>query len=65
MALTLSDLLIRRTLAAFRARDHAMSLAAPAADVVAPILGWSAERKAVEIANYARDIARLFTVEPD
>jgi len=65
MALTLSDLLIRRTLAAFRARDHAMSLAAPAADVVAPILGWSVERKAVAVADYARDIARLFTIEPD
>jgi len=65
MAQTLSDLLIRRTLSAFRARDHAMSLAAPAADVVAPELGWSTERTAVAIAAYARDIARLFTIDPD
>ena len=63
-ALTLSDLLIRRTLAAFRARDHAMSLAAPAADVVAPLLGWTAELKAQAIADYARDVGRLFTIEP-
>ena len=63
-ALTLSDLLIRRTLAAFRARDHAMSLAAPAADVVAPLLGWTAELKAQAIANYARDVGRLFTIDP-
>ena len=63
-ALTLSDLLIRRTLAAFRARDHAMSLAAPAADVVAPLLGWTAEMKETAIANYARDIERIFTIDP-
>ncbi len=63
-ALTLSDLLIRRTLAAFRARDHAVSLASPAADVVAPLLGWTAEMKETAIANYARDIARVFTIDP-
>ena len=64
-ALTLSDLLIRRTQAAFRARDHALSLAAPAADVVAPLLGWSSEMKESAIADYAREVARLFTVDPD
>ncbi|MEX1186077.1 MAG: glycerol-3-phosphate dehydrogenase/oxidase [Gemmatimonadaceae bacterium] len=64
-ALTLSDLLIRRTQSAFRARDHAMSLAAPAADVVAPLLGWSAELKEAAIADYARDVTRLFTIDPD
>jgi glycerol-3-phosphate dehydrogenase len=63
-ALTLSDLLIRRTLAAFRARDHAMSLASPAADVVAPLLGWTAEMKEAALADYARDVNRLFTIEP-
>ncbi|MGK2934876.1 MAG: glycerol-3-phosphate dehydrogenase/oxidase [Gemmatimonadaceae bacterium] len=64
-ALTLSDLLIRRTQAAFRARDHAMSLATPAADVVAPLLGWTAELREAAIADYARDISRLFTIDPD
>lgn len=64
-ALTLSDLLIRRTLAAFRARDHAMSLAAPAAEVVAPMLGWTAELKDAAVAGYARDISRIFTIDPD
>ena len=64
-ALTLSDLLIRRTLAAFRVRDHAMSLAAPAADVVAPLLGWTAEMKESAVAYYARDVSRIFTVDPE
>lgn len=63
-ALTLSDLLIRRTLSAFRARDHAMSLAASAANVVAPLLGWTVEKKESEIPDYARDIARIFTIDP-
>lgn len=63
-ALTLSDLLIRRTLAAFRVRDHAMSLAAPVTDVVGPLLGWTAEMKESAVADYARDVARVFTVDP-
>jgi glycerol-3-phosphate dehydrogenase len=63
-ALTLSDLLIRRTGVAFRARDHGMSLAAPAADVVAPLLGWTPELKEAAIADYARDVQRLFTIVP-
>ena len=63
-ALTLSDLLIRRTQAAFRARDHAMSLAAPTAEVVAPMLGWSAEMKESAVADYAREVERTFTVDP-
>ena len=64
-ALTLSDLLIRRTLSAFRVRDHAMSLAAPAAEVAAPLLGWTAEMKESAVADYARDVARVFTIDPD
>jgi glycerol-3-phosphate dehydrogenase len=63
-ALTLGDLLIRRTQSAFRARDHAMSLAAPAADVVAPLLGWTAELREAAIADYAREVERMFTVDP-
>jgi len=63
-AMTLSDLLVRRTGAAFRARDNAMSLAAPAAEVVGPLLGWTAELRESAIADYARDIERIFRVEP-
>ena len=64
-ALTLGDLLIRRAGAAFRARDHGMSLAAPAAEVVAPLLGWTEELRDAAVAEYARDVARMFTVDPD
>ncbi len=63
-ALTLGDLLIRRTQAAFRARDHGLSLAAPAADAVAPLLGWTAELRAAAVADYARDVERLFGIDP-
>ncbi|CAN5612874.1 glycerol-3-phosphate dehydrogenase/oxidase [soil metagenome] len=63
-ALTLSDLLIRRTLAAFRARDHAMSLAARAAEVVAPLLGWSTEMQDAAVTAYALEVSRIFTIDP-
>ena len=45
MAKTLSDLLIRRTHLAFETRDHGVSVAANAAEIVAPLLGWDDQRK--------------------
>ena len=64
-ALTLSDLLVRRTGVAFHTRDHALSLAAPAAEVVAGLLGWTAELGTAAVRDYAADVARLFAVEAE
>ncbi len=64
MALTLSDLLIRRTRIAFETRDHGRSAAPRVAVHVAPALGWSAAAIAAEIERYEAESARIFTVDP-
>ena len=62
MAQTLSDLLIRRTHLAFETRDHGLSVAARAADIVAPLLGWNASQKAERIRAFGADVARIFAI---
>jgi glycerol-3-phosphate dehydrogenase len=62
MALTLSDLLIRRTHLAFETRDHGRSAASRAADIVAPLLGWSEATRQDRIREYGDDITRLFAI---
>jgi glycerol-3-phosphate dehydrogenase len=60
MALTLSDLLIRRLHVAFETHDHGAAAAPAAARVVAPLLDWSAEHIDAELARYQRDVGRIF-----
>jgi len=62
LALTLSDLLIRRSHLAFETRDHGVSVAAPAAEIVAPLLGWTAEMKSAHIQQYRLDVERMFAI---
>jgi glycerol-3-phosphate dehydrogenase len=62
MAQTLSDLLIRRTHIAFETRDHGLSVAAPAAEIVAPLLSWTAATKAARIRQYSEDVGRMFAI---
>ena len=62
MAQTLSDLLIRRTHLAFETRDHGSSVALRAAQIVAPLLGWSEETKSARVREYDRDIERMFAI---
>ena len=63
MALTVADVLIRRTRLAFRLPDHGVPLAPAVAALMAPALGWSAERARDAAAAYARDAERMFTIE--
>lgn len=63
-AQTLSDLLIRRTHLAFEARDHGRSVAARAADIVAPLLAWDDQLKSTRVREFERDIGQIFAISP-
>jgi glycerol-3-phosphate dehydrogenase len=62
MAVTLGDLLVRRTHLAFETRDHGVAAAAKVAKTVAPHLGWDAARIHDELARYEREAERIFTI---
>ena len=63
MALSVADVLVRRTRLAFRLPDHGVPLAAAVAKIMAAALGWSAEQETNATAAYAKDAARIFTIE--
>ena len=60
MAMTLSDLLVRRTHLAFELPDHGEGAAPEIALTVAPYLGWEPSDVEREIARYHQDVERLF-----
>lgn len=62
MARGLSDLLMRRVHLAFETRDHGLSVAARAADIVAPLLGWDDRTKSARVREFAQDVERMFTI---
>jgi glycerol-3-phosphate dehydrogenase len=62
MAKSLSDLLIRRTHLAFETRDHGVSVAARAADIVAPLLGWDDQTKSARVREFKQDVERMFAI---
>jgi len=62
MAQTLSDLLIRRVHLAFETPDHGASVAARAADIAAPLLGWDDQTKSARVLEYRQDVERMFAV---
>lgn len=62
MAQGLSDLLIRRVHLAFETRDHGMSVAARAADIVAPLLGWDDRTKSARVREFRQDVERMFAI---
>ncbi len=63
MAVTLGDILLRRTHLAFETRDHGERAAARLAGVLAPRLGWDAERTTEELRRYEREATRIFSVD--
>lgn len=63
MALTLGDLLIRRTPLAFETRDHGRGAARRVASHVARWLGWSPVEMRAAIAEYDAEVERMFRVE--
>lgn len=63
MAMTLSDVLIRRTHIAFETRDHGRGAAARIAPIMATLLGWRAEDTDAQLTAYAADTARIFRID--
>lgn len=63
MAVTLGDILVRRTHLAFETRDHGMAAARRVAGALAPRLGWDAQRQRDELARYEREAERIFSVD--
>ena len=60
MALTLSDILIRRLHVAFEMHDHGASAAPAVARVIAPLLCWNSAQIDTELAKYGREVAAIF-----
>ncbi|MDH3497891.1 MAG: glycerol-3-phosphate dehydrogenase/oxidase [Gemmatimonadota bacterium] len=58
MAMTLCDLLLRRTHVFYEVRGHAAGEAAGLVDLVGHELGWNAARKAQELADYLAEAER-------
>jgi glycerol-3-phosphate dehydrogenase len=61
-ALTLSDLLMRRTHVAFEMRDGGIAAAPRAAAIVARALGWDAGASRAAVDAYAADAQRVFAI---
>ena len=60
---TLSDLLVRRLKVAFETRDLGRAAARLAASDMAPLLGWSPDTVERQLADYSRDVERLFGID--
>ncbi len=60
MALTLADVLVRRTHLAFETGDHGIAVAPRVAAEMARILGWSLERVDDERRRYELEVRRIF-----
>jgi glycerol-3-phosphate dehydrogenase len=58
MALTLTDLLLRRTHVFFQVPGQAVSEAPGLAELVGAELGWDAARKESELAAYGAEVSR-------
>ena len=58
VALTLSDVLIRRTQLFFRERDQGLEAAPRVADRMAELLGWSPERREAELSRYRGEVGQ-------
>jgi glycerol-3-phosphate dehydrogenase len=64
LAYTLADMLLRRTHLAFETRDHGRDSAERVASAVRDILGWSDSDVATQLEAYARDVDRIFAIDP-
>jgi glycerol-3-phosphate dehydrogenase len=63
MAVTLGDLLIRRTHVAFQFPDQGQRVAPLVADLVAPLSGWSSADREDALSHYERELKQTFAIE--
>lgn len=63
LAVTLGDLLIRRTHVAFETRDNGRAAARRLSQFVAPLLGWDDAQRDRELERYDAEVARIFTID--
>ena len=63
MACKLADVLVRRTHIAFETRDNGRGAARRIAPLMGALLGWSDAQQQAELADYERDVVRLFTID--
>jgi glycerol-3-phosphate dehydrogenase len=63
MAVTLGDVLIRRTHIAFETQDNGRAAARAIAPVVGSLLRWEGPRVERELARYDAEVARIFTID--
>lgn len=63
MAVSLGDIVIRRTHLAYETRDHGMAAARRIATRLGERLGWDAERQREEVARYEREAERIFSLD--
>jgi glycerol-3-phosphate dehydrogenase len=64
-ALTLADLLIRRTHLAYDTPDNARAAARRVAPVVAALLGWNIPERERQVAMYDAEASRIFAIDPE
>lgn len=63
LACTLADVLVRRTHVAFETRDHGRGAARRIAPLMGALLSWSDREREQQIADYDRDVTRLFSID--
>jgi len=63
MAMTVSDVLVRRLQLAYELRDNGAALAPSVARLMAPMLGWTAAQERDAVSDYVRDVTRIFAIE--
>jgi glycerol-3-phosphate dehydrogenase len=63
-ALTLADLLIRRTHLAYDTPDNGRAAARRVVPIVAPLLGWSPPERDRHIMMYDAEATRVFAIDP-
>lgn len=59
---SLADVMVRRTHLAFEMRDHGVSVAPRVARLMGALLGWTAAGIDAAVAEYGREVARIFAV---
>lgn len=64
LAVTVGDILIRRTHAAFELPDQGRGIAPAVAALMAPGLGWDAAQQRREVERYVAEADRMFRIDP-